>query len=206
MMMCSASTVQEQNSTPGQQDTVTDQDSTPGQQDTVTDQDSTPGQQDTITDQDSTLGQQDTVTDHDSTPGQQDTVTDQDSATTKQIIPTSGQRRRSRGVSQVRNTHSRACTRTHTHVTHTECVIHSKHALLVQALRNLVNVSGQRIQQLFNDFHRRLKSADKKDQMWVRGQEGDGVQKKHKTRTTGHRGPPDDQTTSTSITSTASVS
>ena len=97
-MLCSASTVQEQDSTPGQQDTTTDQDSTPGQQDTVTDQDSTPGQQDTTTDQDST-------------PGQQDTVTDQDSTTTEQIIPTSGQRRQRRGVSQVRETH----THTHTH-------------------------------------------------------------------------------------------
>ena len=56
--------------------------------------------------------------------------------------------------------------------------LHSTHALLVQALRNLVNVSEQRIQQLFYDLDRRLKSADKKDQLGVRGQEGDGVQKK----------------------------
>ena len=69
-----------------------------------------------------------------------------------------------------------------------------------------MNVSGQRIQQLFNSLNRRLKSADKKDQSGVRGQEGDGVQKKHKTRTTGHRGPPANQTTSTAITSTGSVS
>ena len=69
-----------------------------------------------------------------------------------------------------------------------------------------MNVSGQRIQQLFNNLDRRLKSVDKKDQSGVRGQERDGVQKKHKTRTTGHRGPPDNQTTSTVITSTASVS
>ena len=41
-----------------------------------------------------------------------------------------------------------------------------------------MNVSGQRIQQLFNDLDRRLKSADKKDQSGVRGQEGDGVEKK----------------------------
>ena len=131
----------------------------------------------TVQEQDSTPGQQDTVTDQDSTPGQQHTVTDQDSTTTEQIIPTSGQRRRRRGVSQVRDTH------THTH-THTEALtLCSTHALLVQALRNLVNVSGQRIQQLFNALDRRLKSADKKDQSGVRGQEGDGVQKKHKTRT-----------------------
>ena len=57
-----------------------------------------------------------------------------------------------------------------------------------------MNVSGQRIQQLFNDLDRRLKSTDKKDQSGVRGQEEDGVQKKHKTRTTGHRRPPDNQT------------
>ena len=69
-----------------------------------------------------------------------------------------------------------------------------------------MNVSGQRIQQLFNTLNRRLKSADKKDQSGVRGQKGDGVQKKHKTRTTGHRGPPDNQTTSTVITNTGSVS
>ena len=72
-----------------------------------------------------------------------------------------------------------------------------------------MNVSGQRIRQLFNDLDKRLKSADKKDQSGVRGQEGDGVQKKHKTRTTGHRGPSDNQTTSTlstAITTTRSVS
>ena len=69
-----------------------------------------------------------------------------------------------------------------------------------------MNVSEQRIQQLFNALDRRLKSADKKDQSGVRGQEGDGVQKKHKTRTTGHRGPPDNQTTSIASTSTGSVS
>ena len=38
-----------------------------------------------------------------------------------------------------------------------------------------MNVSGQRIQQLFNTLDRRLKSTDKKDQSGVRGQEGDGV-------------------------------
>ena len=71
--------------------------------------------------------------------------------------------------------------------------LHSTHVLLVQTLRNLVNVSGQRIQQLFNDLDRRLKSADKKDQSGLRGQLGDGVQKKHKTRIMGHKGPPDMQ-------------
>ena len=66
-----------------------------------------------------------------------------------------------------------------------------------------MNVSGQRIQHLFNDLDKRLKSADKKDQSAVRDQSGDGVWKKHKT---GHREPPDNQTTSTAITSTGSVS
>ena len=89
-MLCSASTVQEQERTPSQQDTISYQDSTPGQQDTVTDQDST--------------------------PGKQDTVSDQDSTTTEQI---SGQRRRRRGVSQVRETH----THTHTH-THKRSLTH----------------------------------------------------------------------------------
>ena len=41
-----------------------------------------------------------------------------------------------------------------------------------------MNTAGQRAQQLFNALDRRLKSADKKDQSGVRGQEGDGVQKK----------------------------
>ena len=77
------------------------------------------------------------------------------------------------------------------------CALHCTHAQLVQALRNLVNLSGQRIQHLFNDLDRRLKSADKKDQSGIRDQSGDGVRKKHKT---GHRGPPDNQTTSTAIT------
>ena len=66
-----------------------------------------------------------------------------------------------------------------------------------------MNVSGQRIQRLFNHLDRRLKSANKKEQAGIRGPKGDGVQKKHETRTTGHRGPPDNQTT---ITSTGSVS
>ena len=62
-----------------------------------------------------------------------------------------------------------------------------------------MNVSGQRVQQLFNDLDRRFKYADKKGQSGVRGQEGDGVQK---TRTTEHRGPPD----TTAITNTGSRS
>ena len=41
-----------------------------------------------------------------------------------------------------------------------------------------MNVSGQRIQQLFNDLNRLLKSTDKKDQSGLRGQEGTGVQEK----------------------------
>ena len=43
-------------------------------------------------------------------------------------------------------------------------------SLFVQALRNLVNKSGQRALQIFNDLERRLKSADKKDQSGVEGQ------------------------------------
>ena len=44
------------------------------------------------------------------------------------------------------------------------------YSLFVQALRNLVNKSGQRALQIFNDLERRLKSADKKDQSGVGGQ------------------------------------
>ena len=117
MMLCSASTVQEQDSSPGQQDIVTDQDSTPGQQETVTDQDSTSTEQSIPTSgqRKRRREQQDIVTDQDSTPGQQDTVTDQDSTTTEQTIPTSGQRKRKSGVSQVRNTHTHSRSRLATH-------------------------------------------------------------------------------------------
>ena len=50
------------------------------------------------------------------------------------------------------------------------------HALLVQALRNLVNRSGKIVQNIFDQLDRRLKSADKKEQSGVRGHgvEGEG--------------------------------
>ena len=67
----------------------------------------------------------------------------------------------------------------------------------MQALRNLVNRSGQIVRQIFNDLDRRLKSSEKKEQSRVIGQERDSVQKQ-KTKTTEDR-PPDNQTTSTTI-------
>ena len=69
----------------------------------------------------------------------------------------------------------------------------------MQALKNLVNTSRQRIQQLFTDLDRRLKSADKKDQLRVIGEGRADVQKKQKTKTTGNR-PPDNETSSTTTT------
>ena len=67
----------------------------------------------------------------------------------------------------------------------------------MQALRNLVNRSGQIARQIFNDLDRRLKSTEKKEQSRVIGQERDSVQKQ-KTKTTEDR-PPDNQTTSTTV-------
>ena len=67
----------------------------------------------------------------------------------------------------------------------------------MQALRNLVNRSGQIVRQIFNDLDRRLKSTEKKEQSRVIGQERDSVQKQ-KTKTTEDR-PPDNQTTSTTV-------
>ena len=67
----------------------------------------------------------------------------------------------------------------------------------VQALKNFVNISSQRIQQLFNDLDKRLKSADKKNQSAVIGEGRADVQKNQKTKTTGNR-PPDNETSSTS--------
>ena len=55
--------------------------------------------------------------------------------------------------------------------------------ICVQALRNLVNISRQRIQQLFNDLDRRLKSLDMKDQLRAKG-EGRGAVQKPKAKTT----------------------
>ena len=71
--------------------------------------------------------------------------------------------------------------------------------IYVQALRNLVNTSRQRIQQLFTELDKRLKSADKKDQSGVIGEGRADVQKKQKTNTTRNR-PPDNETSSTTTT------
>ena len=60
-----------------------------------------------------------------------------------------------------------------------------------------MNMSGQRIQQIFNQLDRRLKSADKKTQSGVRGQGRDRGQKTNR--------PPDNQTTSTIDTRTVNV-
>ena len=69
------------------------------------------------------------------------------------------------------------------------------HALLVQALRNLVNRSGKIAQSIFDQLDRRLKSADKKEQSGVRGQgvggQGrEGAQKKNMS----NKGPSDNPT------------
>ena len=69
----------------------------------------------------------------------------------------------------------------------------------MQALRNLVNTSRQRIQQLFTDLDRRLKSADKKDQSGVTGEGRAGVQKKQEKKTTGNTPPDNDTTTTVSV-------
>ena len=104
------------------------------------------------------------------------------SAASDQIISISGQRRRRRRVPQITEV-------SHTHTcVHSECLT-SGYAVIVQALWNLVNVSGQRIQQIFNQLDRRLKSADKKTQSGDRGQ-----------KATGKRSP-DNQTTNTSTVS-----
>ena len=150
--------------------------------------------------EDSTQTQQDSSIDNqDESPLQQDTSTDvQDTSSTDQIsiaasdqiISTSGQRRRQRRVPQVTEV-------SHTHTcVHSECLT-SGHAVTVQALRNFVNVSGQRIQQIFNQLDRGLKSVDKMTQLGVRDQERDGGQKTNR--------PPDNQTTSTTDTSTVSA-
>ena len=66
--------------------------------------------------------------------------------------------------------------------------------LFVQALRNLVNRSGQIAVQIFNDLDRRLKSADKKDQPGLRaesrGQGREGEQKMdNRKRRSGNQTP-----------------
>ena len=75
------------------------------------------------------------------------------------------------------------------------CVSITVHALLVQALRNVVNRSGKIAQNIFDQLDRRLKSADKKEQSGVRGQgvggQGrEGAQKKKMS----NKGPSDNPT------------
>ena len=90
-------------------------------------------------------------------------------------------------------------THMHTH-THTHLLLYLVALFIhVQALKNLVNTSRQRIQQLFTDLDRRLKSADKKDQSTVIGEGRADVHKKQKTKTTGNRHP-DNDTSSTTTT------
>ena len=43
------------------------------------------------------------------------------------------------------------------------------YSISAQALRNLVNKSGQLVVQIFNNLDGRLKSADKKGELGVRG-------------------------------------
>ena len=67
--------------------------------------------------------------------------------------------------------------------------------VLVQALRNVVNMSGKIAQNIFDQLDRRLKSADKKERSGVRGQgvggQGrEGAQKKEMSR----KGPSDNPT------------
>ena len=107
----------------------------------------------------------------DTTTGQQDTTQprftvsqDTPPTDTTAILPTPGGRRR---VSQVRHTH--LCLYS-THALIVQAVMNIVHALLVQALRNVVNRSGKIAQNIFDQLDRRLKSADKKEQSGVRGQ------------------------------------
>ena len=84
--------------------------------------------------------------------------------------------------------------------------------LIVQALRNLVNRSGQIAQQLFDQLDRRLKSADKKEQSGDRGQgvgggevgsegvKSMGESSDQKKQKTGRNAPPDNQTHAHSLT------
>ena len=87
----------------------------------------------------------------------------------------------------------------------------------MQALRNLVNRSGQLAQQLFDQLDRRLKSADKKEQSGDRGQgvgggeaggqkvgsegvKSMGESSDQKKQKTGKNAPPDNQTHAHSLT------
>ena len=57
----------------------------------------------------------------------------------------------------------------------------------IQTLRNLANISGKRISELFTALDQRLKSADKKEHAKVKGDGKDGGQRKQKKKTTGKR-------------------
>ena len=69
--------------------------------------------------------------------------------------------------------------------------------LYIQTLRNLANISGKRISELFTILDRRLKSADKKDQSGIKGEGKGGGQRMQKIKTTG-KIPHDRETSSTS--------
>ena len=131
---------------------------------------------------DTTTGQQDTTqprsTVSQDTPPTDTTVTDQ-------ILPTPGGRR-GRGVSQVRHTH--LCLNDYNIIVH---------ALLVQALRNVVNRSGKIAQNIFDQLDRRLKSADEKEQSGIRGQGvgGQGVKgEEREKKKMSNKGPSDNPT------------
>ena len=68
--------------------------------------------------------------------------------------------------------------------------------LFVQALRNLVNRTGQIAVQIFNNLDRRLKSADKKDQPGLRA-EGRGQGRRGKQKMDNRKRRTKDQTPST---------
>ena len=55
----------------------------------------------------------------------------------------------------------------------------------MQVVKNLVNRSGRRLTELFNQLNKRLKSTDEKSQLsGVRGERREGVQKKMRDKPT----------------------
>ena len=52
----------------------------------------------------------------------------------------------------------------------------------VQALKDLVNISGQRVVEIFNQLERRLKLVDKSSQLDMRSEGGDGGRSKQKQK------------------------
>ena len=54
--------------------------------------------------------------------------------------------------------------------------------LYIQTLRNLANISGKRISELFTTLDRRLKSANKKDQSGFKGEGKGGGRRMKKTK------------------------